>query len=416
MLTIEPGMTSPAGAASPRPVFDGVRVVELASEVGGYAGKLFADLGADVIHVENADGDPIRRLPPFLGDGSEAPSLTYLYQNTNKRGIAIDLDGVDGQEVFRRLVFSADVFFEAAAPGELERIGLGFDDTRRANPRLTHVSITPFGSDGPYRDRPGSDLICMAAGGMLYLGGANDEKPVLAYGRQAYLMGSLYAAVGALLSLLHRDETGTGQQVDVGMQECVATAMETAAQVWDLEHRIRRAAGDAEAGFGMYRCADGHVFLTAAIGTATHFWTALVDWMEEEGVSGVAELRGDDWIRPDFRRTPSAGGTFRTIFESFTAGHGKQWLYEQGQTRNVICYPVNTPMDVFENPQLQDRRFFHRLDGVTYPGPCYRFETIPWELRHTAPHLGRHGEEILAELGYSSADIRRLVADRAVFV
>lgn len=409
-----------AGASSPRTapstsVFDGLRVVELASEVGGYAGKLFADLGADVVHVEDANGDPIRRQPPFLGGERDGPSLTYLYQNTNKRGLAVNLDHAEGQEVLRRLVHSADIFFEAAAPGELGRMGLGPDDTRRANPRLTHVSITPFGPDGPYRERPASDLICMAAGGMLYLSGVDEEKPVLAYGQQAYLMGSLYAAVGALLSLFHGEKVGTGQYVDIGLQECVATALETAAQVWDLDHRIRRAAGETEAGFGMYRCGDGYVFLTAAVGSATHFWSALVDWMEEEGVAEAVQLRHEDWARPDFRRTIEAEAAFRAIFEPFAMRHGKQWLYEQGQDHNVICYPVNTPMDVFQNRQLQNREFFVPMEGVTYPGPCYRFGKIRWELRHTAPRFGQHSREILAELGYASAEISRLIADDAVF-
>lgn len=409
-------MTPTSGAPATQTTLSGLRVVELAGDVGGYAGKLFADLGADVVHVETPGGDPVRLLPPFLGGGPDGTSLTYLYQNTNKRGLAIDLERPDGRDVLRKVVSVADVFLEGAAPRGLDGIGLGPDDTRAANPRLTHVSITPFGHDGPYRDRPASDLTCMAAGGMLYLSGTGDEKPVLAYGQQAYLMGSLYAALGALVAVYHAEETGTGQYVDISLQDCVATGLESAAQAWNLDHTIRRASGGTGAGFGMYRCADGYVYLAAAIGTAAYYWTALVDWMAEEGAGRAQELRASDWYRPDFRETPAARETFRAIFEEFACRHPKQRLYEVGQARKVICYPVNTPMDVFQNAQLRYREFFQELDGVTYPGPCYRFETTPWELRRPAPRFGEHSAAILAELGYAPSDIRRLVDDRAVFV
>lgn len=394
----------------------GVRVVELAGDVGGYAGKLFADLGADVVHVETVGGDPVRRLAPFLGDSPDGVSLAYLYQNTNKRGLAIDLERPSGRDVLGRLVAAADIFFDGSAPRQLDRFGLGPDATRAANPRLTHASITPFGRDGPYRDRPASDLTCMAAGGMLYLSGSGDERPVVAYGQQAYLMGSLYAAVGALVALSHAEQTGAGQHIDISLQDCVATGMESAAQVWDLEQTIRRASGDQGAGFGTYRCADGYVSLAAAIGTAASYWTALVDWMAAEGVPEAETLRAPDWYQPDFRGTPEARETFRVIFEDFASRHPKQWLYTEGQARKVVCYPVNTPMEVLENVQLRDRGFFQEFDGVTYPGPCYRFSTIRWELRLPAPGFGEHSAAILAEIGYASSEIRRLVDDRAVFV
>lgn len=387
-----------------------VRVVEVAGDFGGLAGKMYADLGTDVIRVESPAGDPTRRLPPFLHGATEREgSLHYLHQNTNKRGMVLDLFRPEGQEIFKRLVNTADILLEQMPPKSMGRLGLDYEALRESNPRLVYVSMTPFGQYGPYRDHPGDDMTCMAMGGLLFLGGTGDEKPVLAYGQQAFTMAPLYAAVGSMMALYHAEATGVGQYIDISAQDCVATALETAAQVWDLEGGIRRGAGNTEAGFGIYRCQDGYVSLAAAIGTARYYWDALVNWITDEGIAEAESLRHPEWYRPDYRKTPEAQAKFKEVFEDFSRRHGKQYLYEEGQRRKVVCYPVNTPQDVVENPQLKFRGFYKVLQGVTYVGAPYELEKVQWKLSRPAPRFGEHTREILRELHYTEVEIDALL-------
>jgi len=396
--------------------FEDLKVVEIAGDIGGYAGKMFADLGADVIHIEPPEGDPVRKLPPFLHSSLQSDlSLTYLFQNTNKRGIVIDLNMPDGKEVFCRLIADADILLENMPPRKMSALGLGYEALEKINPKLVHVSVTPFGQNGPYRDLLGSDLVCMAMGGMLYLGGTGDDKPALAYGQQAYVMGSLYAASGAAVALLYADSTGEGQFIDISLQDCVSTALETASQDWDLEQVVRRGSSGDEAGRAMYKCKNGLVLLMAAMGTSAKYWDALVSWLEENDVKNADQLRNENWYRPKYRKTQEAHKIFKEIFESFSIKHDAMYLYEEGQLRQVVCYPVNSPKGVFENPHLKSREFFKTLyhekekTNVIYPGPPYRFEKIPWQLLHSAPGFGEHTIHILKELNYSTTEIETLM-------
>jgi len=400
--------------------FEDLKVVEIAGDIGGYAGKMFADLGADVVHIESPEGDPTRKVPPFLHSSLQSNlSLTYLFQNTNKRGIVIDLNVPDGKEVFCRLIAEADILLENMPSRKMSALGLGYETLGKINPKLVHVSVTPFGQNGPYRDLPGSDLVCMAMGGMLFLGGTGDDKPALAYGQQAYVMGSLYAASGAITALFYADASGEGQFIDISLQDCVSTALETASQDWDLEQVVRRGSSGDEAGRAMYKCKNGLVLLVAAMGTSAKYWDALVSWLEENDVKNANQLRNEKWYKPQYRKTPEAKEKFKEIFESFSQKNNAMDLYEEGQLRQVVCFPVNSPKGVFENPHLKSREFFKKLYheevkmDVIYPGSPYQLEKIPWQLLHSAPRFGEHTIHILRELNYSTTEIETLMTGGA---
>ncbi|HAP94079.1 MAG TPA: acyl-CoA hydratase [Desulfotomaculum sp.] len=399
-----------------------VRVLEFAGEIGSYAGKLYAELGADVIHIEPPEGDPVRFEWPFYKDmPNRETSLKYLYQNTNKRDLVLDIRKEEGKEIFLKLIKTVDILIESFPPGYLEQLGLGYEQLKKENPRLVHASITPFGQEGPYRDYPASDLTLAALGGFLYLAGAGDDKPARAYGEQSYMQGMMYAAVGTMAALYDAEETGEGQFIDVSMQACVATALEFAAQQWDLEKTIRRAGAGVWAGTGVYRCKDGYVYTMFTMGNNAYLWDPLPKWLKDEGEEeGAAILGTEEWRKLEYKTTDEAKKIFREIFGRFAAKHEKLYLYEESQRRRCVCYPISDPKDVYENPQLNYRRFFiplhheHLGGEVYYPGQTCYIEKMPYEIK-PAPTFGQHTKEILEELGYSSEQVEAL-KERGVIV
>jgi crotonobetainyl-CoA:carnitine CoA-transferase CaiB-like acyl-CoA transferase len=199
------------------------RVLDLADERGAFCGKLLADLGADVVKVEPPAGDPARRRPPFF-PGRETPetSLDFLAFNTNKRSLALDVTDPEGRACFLDLVRHADAVVESFAPGRLDELGLGWATLREANPRLVLASITPYGQTGPRRLDRSSDLVAMATSGFMQITGDPDGPPMRLGNEQSRFAPALYAALGVVAALVHRDWHGApGQRVDVSMQEAL---------------------------------------------------------------------------------------------------------------------------------------------------------------------------------------------------
>jgi benzylsuccinate CoA-transferase BbsE subunit len=400
----------------------GLRVIELGGALTNYCGKLFAELGADVILVEPPEGSDLRQQPPFV-DSADSPleaSVEYFYRNTSKRSVAMDLTQADAASVFSRLVSSADVVLEDQAPGRLDELGLGHTALSEQHPALVTTSVTPFGQSGPYADYAHSDIILMAFGGMLWMGGYADGPPVRAAGDQAYMAGSLFASVATMIALTHAELTGEGQHVDVSVQEAVVMGLENAAQYYDLEHHIRRRFGGTqrEAGFGVFPCLDGHVFLLASGIGGNRFWPNLVAWLEEESVEGTETFRTPGWGTPEFMATESAKDTFERVFTSFSTERTKQDLYHGAQKWRVPLGPVNKPSDIYESRQLRDRGFFVMVEAfnrtIEVPGAPYQLSETPWQMTGPAPRLGEHTSEVLAECGLDESEQSRLFSSGAV--
>ena len=197
------------------------RILDLTNEEGTLCTKLLADLGADVVKIEPPSGDKTRAKGPFSGDDPHLEkSLYFLYYNTNKRSITLNLSHQEGRAIFKDLIEKADVLVETFPPGYLDKLGLGYDNLSSLNPRLVMVSITPFGQTGPWSGYKSSDLIVMAASGYMQVTGEHDEPPDRPGDEQSHFAPCLYAATGILAALFWRDSaSGKGHYFDVSMKD-----------------------------------------------------------------------------------------------------------------------------------------------------------------------------------------------------
>jgi benzylsuccinate CoA-transferase BbsE subunit len=396
---------------------EGLRVLDLSGPMANYSGKLFADMGADVILIEPPGGTQLRHEPPFIDDvaGVER-SLNYAYQNTSKRGIVLDLDTASGQRIFRELAAKADLVIETNPPGWMAARGIGYEDLKQLNPRISIASITAFGQTGPYAQMQATDLVGLALGGLLYMGGYRDAAPTQAHGDQAFKCAAMYGAVAAMLAVTSAELGGEGQHVDISMQESVTMALENAAQTFDLEGVIRkRPLGDQRfAGYGLFPCKDGYIFLgSRGIGTSPA-WTRSLQWFKDEHMKGVDRLYGAEWSDLDYLKSDEAREVFGDLFITWAKQHGKAWLYTEGQKRGIPLAPVSTPADLIENPQLRARGHFvpftHPLlkQAAEMPGAPFVMTGTPWQVRRPAPQLGEHTAEVLGEIGIAPEEVSRL--------
>jgi benzylsuccinate CoA-transferase BbsE subunit/naphthyl-2-methylsuccinate CoA transferase subunit len=396
--------------------FSKLRIIDLTGELGPYTTRLFAGLGADVIHVEPLTGDPLRRLGPFYKNrpGTES-SLQYLYYNSGKRGLAVDITHPRGRDIFLGLCAGADLLVESVAPGRLAELGLSPERLAQENPKLVHTSITPFGHSGPLAHYPGSDLTCAALSGFLYLAGVDGDKPVRSPDNQAYRMAEAYGAVGSAIALFGVARSGRGQFVDVPCIEAGAMALENAAQFWDLEGKIRRGRGREAGSATIHPCRDGHIALVAIMGANKTMWDPFVEWMRAEKVEGWEVFDDLKWIQYTYRVSDEGYATFCRIFEAYSRVHDKQYLYDTAQRYKVAVTPVSNGRDLLSNPQLLHRNYWHKsfnpaLGGeVTYPSAPFEFGELHWRFGRNAPRLGQHSREILTELGYGTDTIDDLV-------
>lgn len=341
------------------PPLSGVLVVDATTSLGEYVGRLLADLGADVVRFDHgATAEPHRRA--FMNAGKHV------------------LDP-HGSPPVDEVLDRAHVLLTSEGPASLRERGLHPDETTLHRPKLVHVAISPFGLTGPCADRPASDLTLLAAGGLLALAGDPDREPVRAWGEQTAVIAGTHAATATLIALHVLETQGRGQLVDLSAQEAVAHSLENAAQYLDLEGVVRRraGAGPREAGTGLFRCADGWIYLVGGLGGSPLAWDAIVEWLVEAGVTSTRELGEDRWQEPQWRRTPEASARFRDLFEAFTRTNRKSELFESGQKRGISIAPVATPDDLLNDPQLVARDYFQIVDvgghPVTLPGSPYRF-------------------------------------------
>ncbi len=394
------------------------RVLDLTDEKGLLCGKLLGDLGADVIKIERPGGDPVRNIGPFYHDEVDPEkSLFWFAFNTSKRGITVDLETAHGQQVFRRLVKTADFVIESFPPGHMDKLGLGYSTLEKINPSIIMVSITPFGQAGPYKSYKAPDIVAWAMGGQMYPCGDADRPPVrMSHHSQAYLHAAGEAAVGAMMALYYREMTGEGQQVDVSIQESVIQATYLPTCTWDMMKVIHQRGGGLLPNIRMTRiwpCKDGYVIWFYAGGLeAKRRNIPFVEWMDEEGMANDF-LKGFDWDTFDYT-TISQEAVYRIEEQTrqFFMTHTKAELLEGALKHRLMLYPVSTTKDMLESVQLAARGFWAEVEhpelraSITYPGAFAKTSGVPPRISRRAPLIGEHNQEVLeGELGMSRGEL-----------
>ncbi|MEX2236339.1 MAG: CoA transferase [Dehalococcoidia bacterium] len=377
---------------------DGVRVLDLTDEKGAWATKTLGDLGADVIRVEPPEGDPMRGMAPFYkGQRGPQTSLTHWFYNTSKRAMTLGLESPEGKQHLTELARTSDILVESQPPGAMAALGLGYAQLAEANPNLIYVAITPFGQDGPLAGCPATDLTLCALGGMMYVNGNPESPPLVAFGNQAYHVGSYFGAITALAALQGRRLTGRGQFIDVSIEAAVAAFIEHV-NVWYLYNdRIAKRQGSLHwsKGFATFRAKDGYIALSLY-----HQWDFLVAWL-------LGEDAADDLADESYRAIKFAAERSDHVMEvigRWAAKRTVQELFDEGQARRFPWAGVYDIAEVFQVPQLHERGFWATVrhdelgEEVTYPGAPYKLSASPWAIRRRPPLPGEHTQEILNEL------------------
>jgi benzylsuccinate CoA-transferase BbsE subunit len=394
-----------------------LRVLDLAGEASAYTGHMLADLGADVMLVEAPGGSAARRTPPLVtAPSGKSVSAHFGYMAAGKRSVTIDLTVERGQELFRTLARVSDVLVTTAAVGEMELLGLGYENLHSCNPRLVYTSVTPFGLTGPRRRWRGGDVLGWASSGAMPSIGDPDRAPLAPGGGLAHMAASLNAAMGTMAALTARDHDGGGQLVDISVQEAtISVAMEVSPLVileggFDQERTgKRRDAGP----HGHYATKDGAVSI---VGYMPEHWRLLAEWVRDE--TGVEEI-----LSEEFSGTPMARIHYADLIdvwiEGLTTRYTKQEFFVEAQRRGITVGPVNSASDVLEDEQL------NATDGWTdYSSPdlgVLRVPTPPFHIDGdtatvgNVPRLGEHNRAVFVdELGLSEDELRALGADGVI--
>jgi crotonobetainyl-CoA:carnitine CoA-transferase CaiB-like acyl-CoA transferase len=373
----------------------GVRVLDLTRLLpGNYCTLLLADLGADVVKIEEPGrGDYIRLAPPVVsGQGAVHRAL-----NRGKRSAALDLKDPQGAEVLLRLAEGADALVESFRPGVLDRLGVGWEALSGRNPRLVYCALTGYGQDGPYRDRVGHDINYIGSAGILGATGAPGGPPVLPAVQVGDLGGGMAAALGLAAALGQAAREGRGRLVDVSMLD-VSVSWAAVLSSWYLATGEVPSAGAMPLTGGLacyrpYRCADGRFVAVGAL--EPRFWRTLCEALD---MDDLVEAHLD----PD--RQDEVAGRLGAAFGSRTRN---EWV-ERLAGLEACVGPVNDAAEALTDPQVRHRGMVAEVDGrAVGPGPAIRLAEGSGGLR-PAPGLGEHTEEVLTEAGLSPEEIADL--------
>ncbi|MDP7239725.1 MAG: CoA transferase, partial [Dehalococcoidia bacterium] len=418
-----PGTPQPVQAVSTNPtplatdedqLLSGFRVLDLTRELGVFCTKLLADLGAEVIRIEPPTGDPLRQRGPFFKDVPHPEhSLYFMYYNTGKRSITLDLEQPEGQALFKKLVARADVVVEGFAPGYMDRIGLGYEQLRSINPGIVMAAVSPFGQTGPYKDYKASDLVLMGMSGWMQITGEPEWPPTRQGNEQSHFPGAQYAALGIVAALYNRElASGEGQYIEVSAMEALLTyyTENHPAVAWLLSQTNVGRPGVRSrmtVPMGVFPCQDGWIALGVV---SAGEWESLAQWM--------VEATGDDAILDDKYK----GGTHarQAYYDEiiayvigFLAGLTRQELFTEGQKRNLAVLPVATVEDMLNDPHLAVGDFWIELDHpvvgkLKYPRGAFDTDIIH-PPRKAAPLVGEDNEAIYChELGLSATELGAL--------
>jgi crotonobetainyl-CoA:carnitine CoA-transferase CaiB-like acyl-CoA transferase len=389
---------------------EGLLVVDLTRALAGpYCTMMLADLGARVVKIESPEGGDDTRGwgPPFLG----GESAYFLSVNRNKESVTLNLKHPEGIQVLHRLLGRADVLVENFRPGVMDRLGLGYRELHGRYPRLVYCSISGFGQDGPYREKPAYDLILQGMGGIMGITGEEDGPPVKVGVAIADIAAGMFAAYGILAALWARERTGRGQLVDVALLDGQVAWLTYAAANYFATGEDPKRMGSAHpnlAPYQAFRTRDG--YLNVAVGSEA-IWQRFCEVVDPS-------LRDDPRFRTNADRVRNRAALTPLLEARFREKTTAQWrdLLDQAGVPNGPIYRIS---EVFRDPQTLHRQMkvtlAHPTAGeVTVTGVPVKLSDTPGDVRTPPPLLGQHTEAVLAELGYRPEEVARLRAEGAI--
>ncbi|MCC6238314.1 MAG: CoA transferase [Dehalococcoidia bacterium] len=394
---------------------EGIRVVDLSTLIAGPScTKLLADFGADVIKVEPPAGDPARAIPPFAKDepGLER-SLLFLHLNTNKRSVTIDPHTEQGASLLRQLIATADVVVESGDPGELEALGLGYEELAADHPSLVYASITPWGQTGPYAAMGvrASEITLQAMGGPMNATGSPEREPLKLGGYTAQLQAGSVAAYGIAAAMLRAEAIGEGDHLDVSIYETQAGTRDrrtSSLTSYFYQGTVsQRQLGGVALASGVRPAADGHFNLIA---TGAGRLKQFVDMI------GRPDLMDDPRLDlPAVMMPPEFVEEVAVAYLVWAIDKPKREVVAEAQRRTLLSGAVNTPADLLDDPHYRERGTWEVVDHpstgpVEYPGRPFIMSQTPRQPARRAPLLGEHNVEVLGELGVAHEDLPLLRA------
>jgi len=397
----------------------GIRILDLTHEAGFLAGKILADLGADVVKVEPPGGDLEGRRGPYLGGVSDPErSLLWLALNTSKRGITLALDSERGRAIYRSLVRASDVVLETEPPGALAKLGLDYASQREGHPGLIHCALTPFGSDGPFASYRAHDLVAVAMGGNAALTGDRDRPPVRCSMPTAYYHAGPEAALGIAMALFARARDGEGRFVDVSLRETqLSTLMAGPGQHAHTPRVQRRSGSRLGRTREIWKARDGDVSFGLRGGQARiPNLKATVAYMAESGMA-PDWLVAYDWASYNHNTlSDDEIARLEAAFGAFFATKTRRELYGQALERRIMLAPCNDAREILDQAQLRARSLFTTIDypelgcSIEHPDFFAKSNHHRIGIRSRAPRIGEHNAEVFAEVGLSADDLAALSA------
>jgi len=365
---------------------------------------LMADMGAEVIKVEPPPlGDDSRQWgPPFIG----GISTYFLSVNRNKKSLGLNLKSKDGRAILHKLIERADVLLENFRPGVLDRLGFGYEAVTKLNPRTIYCSVSGFGHTGPYRDRPGYDVIAQGESGMMDLTGYPDGPPAKLGASLADIVAGLYAFNGICLALLARQKTGKGQHVDVSLLDGMVSTLAYHALIYLSTGRSPTRAGTRHPSIVPYECfqtKDG--FVNIAV-------TNQKQWENFCEVLGFPEIAHDDRFETMKARV-SNYGILRPIIERVVSMMSRTEVIKAMSEVGIPAGPINTVGEILEDPHIHARQMVAELTHPQY-GPLrvlgipIKLSDTPGIVENAPPMFGEHNREVLQKLGFTEKEVAEL--------
>ncbi|MCI0794347.1 MAG: CoA transferase [Chloroflexi bacterium] len=382
---------------------EGIRVLDLTRALAGpFCTLMLGDNGADVIKVEMpGSGDDTRKWgPPFIGE----ESAYFLSINRSKRSLTLNLREPQAKEIFLKLAENSDVLVENFTPGVMERFGLAYDEVKQTNPKIVYCSISGFGQDGPYRNRPAYDQIMQGISGLMSITGEPDGEPQKIGIAVTDIGAGMWSAFAIMAALHHREQHGEGQYIDVSMMDAqVAWLTYQAAYFFANGEPPKRmgAAHPTLVPYQAFMCQDGK-YINVAVGSE-RIWARFCQGVRREDLQNDPEYAvNSDRVRNRAKLVPM-------LQEYFLTRPVADWV-EDLQEANVPCGPINDLADVFADPQVLARNMYVEiphptLGSIKQTGLPIKFSLTPGRIDRHPPLLGEHNQEILEDLGYSVAQV-----------